>query len=254
MSHAPPDPPSARPATLPISETFLSIQGEGKLTGVPSFFIRTSGCNLRCTWCDTPYASWNASGGPRSIDALVADALASKVHHAVLTGGEPMIFDAIEPLAAALRAAHIHVTIETAATAFRAFPIDLVSMSPKLANSTPQPDDPRDPLGVWRTRHEQRRLRPGVVQSFIDQARRDSTDFQLKFVVARRTAEADLTEVDALLAQLTGLSPADIQLMPEGVATPTPGSTQWIVDECVRRGWRYCQRLHIDLFGHTRGT
>ena len=65
------------PATLPISETFFSVQGEGKLTGVPSFFIRTSGCNLRCTWCDTPYASWNPERTIRSVDELVDEVVAS---------------------------------------------------------------------------------------------------------------------------------------------------------------------------------
>lgn len=239
------------PPQLLISEAFTSIQGEGKLTGVPSFFIRTSGCNLRCTWCDTPYASWNPEGQPRSIDSLLTDARASHARHAVLTGGEPMIFEAIEPLARALNAAGIHTTIETAATVFRPFPVDLVSMSPKLSNSTPAEGDPRDPLGLWRARHEQRRRRPDVIQSFIDQARRDRTDLQLKFVVA---APIDLAEIDALLAEVTGWQPADILLMPEGVAAHTAAETRWVVEECLRRAWRYCHRLHIDLFGHTRGT
>lgn len=237
--------------TLPISETFLSIQGEGKLVGTPSFFIRVAGCNLRCAWCDTPYASWEPKGDQQSIESLVQQALAAGVRHAVLTGGEPMIFEAIEHLAAQLRAAGIHITIETAATVFRPFPIDLVSMSPKLASSAPAPGDPRDPLGLWRERHEQRRHRPDVIQSFIDQARRDATDLQLKFVVA---TPSDLPEIDSLLREVAAWNPGDILLMPEGVTTPAPGSTRWIVDECVRRGWRYAHRLHIELFGHTRGT
>lgn len=243
-------------ASLPISETFVSIQGEGKLTGVPSWFVRVAGCNLRCAWCDTPYASWQPEGKARTVESLVEEARATGVRHAVLTGGEPMIFDAIVPLAAALRSEGFHITVETAATVFKAFPIDLASMSPKLSNSAPPVGDPRDPSGVWRTRHEERRRRPELVQAFIDQARRDGTDFQLKFVVAAtpQGARNDLAEIDALLAEVRGWTPADILLMPEGVATPPPGSTRWIVEECVRRGWRYCHRLHIDLFGHTRGT
>src|SRR5256885_2235085 len=86
---------------LPIAETFLSIQGEGKLAGTPSFFIRVSGCNLRCSWCDTPYASWNPEGSPRTIDSLIDEARASGARHAVLTGGEPMIFPQLAAPAAA---------------------------------------------------------------------------------------------------------------------------------------------------------
>src|SRR5689334_23693924 len=56
-----------------ISEIFYSIQGEGELTGVPSVFVRASGCNLRCTWCDTPYASWNPEGEPRTVEQIVAE-------------------------------------------------------------------------------------------------------------------------------------------------------------------------------------
>jgi 7-carboxy-7-deazaguanine synthase len=238
-------------ASIPIAETFTSIQGEGKLAGVPSHFIRVSGCNLRCSWCDTPYASWKPEGQTQTIESLIAAAAASGTRHAVLTGGEPMICDAAESLAAGLRAAGMHLTVETAATVFRPIDIDLVSMSPKLANSSPAPGDPRDPTGSWRSRHEARRLRPDVIGAFIEHARRRGGDIQLKFVVS---APADLPEIDALLAQVQGWRPDDVLLMPEGVTTPPPGATRWIVDECLRRGWRYCRRLHLDLFGHVRGT
>jgi 7-carboxy-7-deazaguanine synthase len=145
----------------------------------------------------------------------------------------------------------MHVTLETAGTVFRPIDADLVSISPKLANSAPAPGDPRDPAGAWRARHEQRRLRPDVLQRLIDHARSASRDLQLKFVVA---SPADLPEVDALLTGLTGWRPDDVMLMPEGVASPAPGSTGWIVRACLARGWRYCHRLHLDLFGHVRGT
>jgi len=233
--------------TLPIAETFTSLQGEGKLTGVPSWFVRVAGCNLRCAWCDTPHASWDAAGDQRSVASLLEEAGASGLRHAVLTGGEPMIFDAILPLAAGLRRAGLHVTIETAGT--RALPVacDLVSISPKLANSTPAERDPRDPLGLWRARHESRRLQLGALQQLLDHA----PDRQLKFVVCR---PADLPEIEALLAALTGWTPADIHLMPEGVTNPQPDRVAWIVEACLRRGWRYAHRLHIELFGNRRGT
>jgi 7-carboxy-7-deazaguanine synthase len=241
--------PGSSARGIPISETFFSVQGEGKLTGVPSYFIRVSGCNLRCGWCDTPYASWNPEGEPREIDALIHAARQSGAKHAVLTGGEPMLFDAIEPLSRGLRDAGFHITIETAGTIFRApdaVVCDLMSISPKLANSTPR-NDARDPSGTWATRHESRRINLEALSSLIS----TSADRQLKFVV--RTP-ADLPEIESLLASLPAVPPADVLLMPEGIAVPTPGSTQWVVETCLSRGWRYAHRLHVELFGHRRGT
>jgi 7-carboxy-7-deazaguanine synthase len=247
------------PPTLPISETFVSVQGEGKLTGVPSAFVRLSGCNLRCRWCDTPYASWDPDGGPRAIDDLVAWARSTGVRHAVLTGGEPMLFPGLRTLAARLAAprdhagADMHITVETAGTVLppedeSATPlaVHLMSISPKLASSTPV-GDPRDPTGAWAARHESRRLNLPVLQELLDAF----PERQLKFVV---TAAPDLAEIDALLAQLHGWTPADVLLMPEGVAAPPPALRQLVLDACLARGFRYCHRLHVELFGNTRGT
>lgn len=234
-------------STLPISETFTSLQGEGKLTGVPSWFVRLAGCNLRCAWCDTPYASWDPEGEKRAVADLVAEARAGAARHAVVTGGEPMMFDSAGGLCAGLRDAGLHVTIETAGTIFRDWACDLMSISPKLASSAPAPGDPRDPLGVWRERHEQRRLDVGVLQGLIDRY----PERQLKFVVC---APPDLEEIEGLLGGLRGWSPQDILLMPEGVRVPDPGRVAWVVEACVGRGWRYCHRLHVELFGNRRGT
>src|SRR5512136_3066951 len=99
-----------------IAEIFHSLQGEGELTGVPSVFVRTAGCNLRCTWCDTPYASWNPEGEPHTVAEIVAAVERFSARHVVLTGGEPMLAPEIRELAAALRRAGRHLTIETAAT------------------------------------------------------------------------------------------------------------------------------------------
>lgn len=235
------------PTALPVSETFCSIQGEGMLVGVPSYFIRLSGCNLRCSWCDTPYASWNPEGASRAIADLVCAATASGVRHAVVTGGEPMIFAGVGELTNGLRRAGMHVTIETAGTVFREIECDLMSLSPKLSNSTPARDDPRDPSGVWHDRHEARRIDGQALQKLIDAypAR------QFKFVVR---GPADLAEIDGLLARLTGWRRDEIMLMPEGVTPPTAELKAWVAATCLQRGWRYAQRLHIELFGNTRGT
>ena len=237
----------AGPPTLPIAETFYSIQGEGKLTGVPSFFIRVSGCNLRCTWCDTPYTSWSPEGAQRTIDSLLAEAAAAPARHAVVTGGEPMIFPNIVPLCRRLRDAGLHVTIETAGTVARDVPCDLMSISPKLSNSTPPQGDPRDPGGAWRARHEHRRIDLAALQSLLD----GYPGRQLKFVVQH---PADLGEITSLLDRLHNWRDEDVLLMPEGVTTPVPARRAWLVEECLQRNWRYCPRLHIELFGNRRGT
>jgi 7-carboxy-7-deazaguanine synthase len=229
---------------MKIAELFYSIQGEGKLVGVPSVFVRASGCNLRCTWCDTPYASWEPEGEDLAVDQIVGQVLAYGCRHVVLTGGEPMIMPDVEALCAALKANGMHVTLETAATVYKPVKIDLASLSPKLANSTPHDREG----GRFAAAHERQRINLDVIRRFIDTA----PDFQLKFVVA---SDADVAEVKSLLTRLGGWEPSDVLLMPEGV-TPgdLEGRAEWLTDVCKREGFRYCPRLHIALFGNTRGT
>lgn len=228
-------------ATMPVAETFVSIQGEGRLAGVPSWFVRLSGCNLRCAWCDTPYASWRPESEPRTIDSLGSEAERSGVGHAVVTGGEPLMFPLVTDLTRRLADAGLHVTIETAGTIHQPVHADLLSISPKLANSTP------DGASGWRERHESRRINTDVLQRLLD----EHAERQLKFVVAD---PADLAEIDALLARLRGWRPDDIMLMPEGTTAPTLASREWVPRECVARGWRFSPRLHILLYDNRRGT
>src|SRR6188508_268512 len=96
-----------------ISEIFYSLQGEGELTGVPSVFVRASGCNLRCTWCDTPYASWDPEGPNLTIGEIVRRVREFRCKHTVITGGEPLIMPDISELCLALRELGQHLTIET---------------------------------------------------------------------------------------------------------------------------------------------
>lgn len=229
-----------------ISEIFYSIQGEGELTGVPSVFVRTSGCNLRCAWCDTPYASWNPEGREWSIDEILGEVGKYPARHVVLTGGEPMIAKGIHDLAAALRAGNFHITIETAGTVPPAgIACDLASLSPKLSNSTPSVEK----VGAaWVERHEETRLQPGVVADWIQHY-----DFQLKFVVSGPDDWAEIMGLTDLA--LNGVPRHKILLMPEGTDPETLASRRaWILDLCKQFGFRYCPRLHIDLFGNTRGT
>lgn len=227
-----------------LSEVFYSIQGEGKLLGVPSVFVRASGCNLRCTWCDTPYASWNPEGDDVPLDRIVAQVASYGARHAVLTGGEPMIMPEISELAAELKRRGMHITVETAGTVFKPVAVDLASLSPKLSNSTPWEREG----GRFAQLHDKQRRRPDVVQSFIDH----SPDFQLKFVVS---GDQDLVEIDALLAELRGWTPSDVLLMPEGTSVDVLQSrSEWLSDVCKRTGFRYAPRLHVELYGNKRGT
>lgn len=232
---------------LPIAETFVSIQGEGKLTGVPSFFVRVAGCNLRCAWCDTPYASWSPEARNMPVAALVEAAAASGARHAVVTGGEPMIFDGIDGLCRALREHGMHVTIETAGTVFRDVACDLMSISPKLASSTPAEGDPRDPGGSWRARHESRRIDLVALQQLIDRY----SERQIKFVYC---GADDVEEIEGLLSRLRGWRAEEVMLMPEGVTAPSAAHARAAAEACLARGWRYCHRVHIELFGNARGT
>ncbi len=228
-----------------VSEIFHSLQGEGELIGVPSVFIRLSGCNLRCSWCDTPFASWEPEGENLSIEQILERVSAHPVRHVVLTGGEPMIAADIHGLASALKQLGHHITIETAGTVPPGGIVcDLASLSPKLSNSAPGDRLP----AAWQERHERTRRQPGVVSNWIRHY-----PFQLKFVVS---GPSDLDEIEALVRE-TGVSvaPTKILLMPEGT---TPGTLQaravWLSELCKSKGYRYAPRLHIELYGNRRGT
>jgi 7-carboxy-7-deazaguanine synthase len=227
-----------------ISEIFYSVQGEGTLLGTPSVFVRTSGCNLRCRWCDTPYASWRPEGTEMSIDQIMTAVDAHPTRFVVVTGGEPMIAKEMPALLARLHAAGKHITIETAGTvAPNGVPCDLASLSPKLCNSTPEAD-----AGAWVQRHEATRLQPAVLRAWCE-----GYDYQLKFVI---TTEADLREAQRVVASIgLPIPPEKVLLMPEGTSVQAIQSrTALLVEACKTHGYRYCPRLHIDLFGNKRGT
>ena len=221
---------------------FYSVQGEGRLVGVPSAFVRTSGCNLRCWFCDSPYTSWEPQGERLTVGQVLERLAEFPTRHVVVTGGEPLIAPGIEDLCAGLRERGHHITVETAATVFKPVACDLASLSPKLSNSTPWQRD----AGRFAARHDDLRLRLDVIRAFLERY-----DYQLKFVIDR---PADMAEVLALLEELPGVDRSRVLLMPQGV-TPEELSARapWMVEECKKHGFRFCPRLHIELYGNQRG-
>jgi 7-carboxy-7-deazaguanine synthase len=225
-----------------ISEIFYSVQGEGSLVGVPSIFIRTSGCNLRCSWCDTPYASWQPEGEELSIEEIAERIAAYPASHVVVTGGEPMIAPSLGDLSRQLRSMGLHITIETAGTVFAELECDLMSISPKLANSTPHERDG----GRWAAQHERLRWQPEVIRRLIDRY-----PYQLKFVIAE---PGDAAEVERICSAL-GATVKQVVLMPEGTTRERiQEKGLWLAEICKTKGYRYSPRLHIDLWGDRRGV
>jgi 7-carboxy-7-deazaguanine synthase len=223
---------------LKIAELFYSLQGEGSLIGAPSFFVRTSGCNLRCSWCDTPYASWNPEGEEMTLDAILAEMRRYPTRHAVVTGGEPMIAPEIVELTERLSRAGMHITIETAGTVFKPVICDLMSISPKLANSTPE--------GPLAAQHERLRIQPQILTQLMAEY-----EYQLKFVIAR--AE-DLDELRALLEKVNAPC-GRVILMPEGTEPALLHERSiWLAEICKSEGFRFSPRLHVDLYGNRRGV
>lgn len=225
-----------------ISELFYSVQGEGMLAGTPSVFIRTTGCNLRCTWCDTPYASWKPEGQDLYLGAILAQVRNYWADYAVVTGGEPMIVDEIELFTQRLREHGMHVTIETAGTVFKEVTCDLMSISPKLSNSTPLKEEG----GRYAAQHDRLRYQPEVLKKLIN-----TYPYQLKFVLKK---PEDIDEVQTIVTEI-GAARERVVLMPEGTTTKAVRERAlWITEICKDKKYRYSPRLHIDIYGNKRGT
>lgn len=246
---------------LPINELFHSLQGEGRLAGVPSVFVRTSGCNLRCWFCDSYRTSWEPAHAWLDLTEVVAEIERHDADHVVLTGGEPLVHDESVPLLERLDAAGYHTTVETNGTIHRDAPIDLASVSPKLSSSTPSADlvadgtprpDGKSVDSAAAERHEAERLDLNALARLVE-----DYDTQLKFVV---TGPDDLPEIDRLVERVRDaasatVADADVLLMPEGTTREALDATRETVAElALDRGYRYTPRLHVDLWNDAPGT
>ncbi len=225
-----------------VSEIFYSLQGEGQLVGVPSIFIRTTGCNLRCVWCDTPYTSWEPQGSSMTVDQILQEIKQFPAAHVVVTGGEPLIADGIVELTQRLATRGLHITVETAGTVSLPVACDLMSISPKLANSTPHTRDE----GRWAAQHERLRYRPEILRRLIQ-----AYPYQLKFVVQ---SHQDLEEVNRVVAEIHA-DPSHVVLMPEGTDSGCLHQRAlWLAEICKDSGYRFTPRLHVELWGNRRGV
>lgn len=241
---------------------FATIQGEGKLTGVPSIFIRLSGCNLFCTWnsqtnqpieCDTAYAAYRIKGSySLTIEQIIQKISEIKgkqqITHVVITGGEPLLQAAqLTNLCKRLKEQGFHITIESNGTLFDQDLfnlIDLYSISPKLASSLPS-DSKLAEL------HNSKRVNIETLTQIINSAKAGNKELQLKFVV---TGATDINEIEQILLGLPQIETTDTLLMVAGSDSETlDKTTNDVLEKIIEKGWRYCDRLHIRLFGNKPG-
>lgn len=271
----------------PLSGT---IQGEGKLAGIPVLFIRTAGCNLRCSWiddlgrvdiCDTPYSShrveeteeWEVEDVIKMVELNLG-----KMNHVVISGGEPTIQPG--PLVNLVnnlkRKLSVHISIETNGVHYvpeLTWKVDFFSISPKLKSSEPNEKKNKlieNPIEDHYIRdHAFLRRNHNTIQKYINACyhmesyygdapdtelkRRDSKDFQLKFVIAREEDEKEIKK--DFLSRLGLFRNEDILVMPLG-STPekTKEHTDIAVKMALRNGWRFAHRVHLDVFGDKAGT
>lgn len=223
-----------------ISEVYESFQGEGPYAETDSLFIRTSGCNLRCSFCDTPYASWNPEGTQQSLKELGEQITASSAGHVVITGGEPMLAPALPELTELCRQQGKVITIETAGTVDRSVECDLMAISPKRRNSTPED-------AVWSVRHEETRHQPAVINSLFGRY-----SAILKFVIDQ---QADVDDVNEYLNEFPAVSADRVWLMPQArTAEELAAKTDWVREAAEKSGFSFSTRLHIQKFGDRRGV
>jgi 7-carboxy-7-deazaguanine synthase len=224
-----------------VNEIFYSLQGEGILTGVPSVFIRLAGCPLRCRWCDTKYGWDEKAAAHYSIETIVQTVGQYPSKYVVITGGEPMMDSELPNLVRKLKESTEHLTIETAGIAFVPdLDCDLMSISPKLSNSTPA-------IAELAEIHEKSRLDIAVLSELVEHY-----DYQLKFVV---DSQDDLIEIQQVIEQIGNVDLKKVMLMPQAENRhQLLAKSPMVADMCKRAGFIFCQRLQVLLWDNQKGT
>ncbi|MDA0818731.1 MAG: 7-carboxy-7-deazaguanine synthase QueE [Proteobacteria bacterium] len=231
-------------------EIFTSLQGEGPSTGMPVTFMRLSRCNLACTWCDTAY-TWRFQGDNRphrddetferkanQVKLFPSDAaeriLALGQRRLVITGGEPLLQGgALAELLAQIPDMEIEIETNgtTKAPSHVDMRVDQYNVSPKLAHSGNEAE-------------------LALIPERLDAYAADPRAW-FKFVISE---PSDVDEVLALQRRYR-FKPGHVFLMPEGTDSEAIGSrARWLSELCLKHSFRMSDRLHIHLYGDTRGT
>ena len=239
---------------MKVCESMNTLQGEGKYVGVPSYFVRTTGCNLRCAWknpdgsitkCDTPYSSWNPEAGEDMGAEQILDKLKGKLlTHIVITGGEPTLQADLPEVVKELVQEGYTITIETNGTRYVELPKEnvLLSISPKLKTSYSQPNE-----SFERKLHERNNHFSENIKRYVD----EGYEVQLKFVY---NTPDDEEEIVSLLKELDCVFDNQVWCMPQGITEEQFKQKQKeMFNVCMKKGWNYSPRLHIDVFGNKRG-
>ena len=218
-----------------VPEVFHSLQGEGASIGMPAVFVRLAGCNLACSWCDTAY-SWD--GSVRAVEMEPCDVaelvLRFPCRRLVLTGGEPLVQQKELPDFLELLPNHM-MEVETNGTiipdAAVARRISQLNVSPKLAHAG-----------------NARSLNPAVLSWFANEAGEKSW---FKFVVE---SERDIKDVEFLI-ETCGVERSRVIVMPQaGSLACLEGVRRNVAELCIRRGFRFPDRLHMTLWGDKKGV
>lgn len=242
---------------MQISELFYSIQGEGKRTGCPSFFIRTNFCNLRCKFtsgnlCDTAYTSWYPDDkknlGDVEINLIVDEYKKFLCKDVVISGGEPTMYaEELETVCIELKKSNpdIFITIESNGTYIGNFVkyVNLMSISPKLRSSVPFNTE-------YEKMHEKNRINTEVLKSYNELKTKGLVDIQWKFVF---TSLNDIDEIKELQSQI-GFKNIDVYLMPEGISEKDLSDNRLkTIEACMKNNFNYTDRIHILVWGNERG-
>ena len=231
-------------AKIPISEIFSSIQGEGMFAGVPSLFIRTSGCPLRCWWCDTPYTSWKPEMKQQTLEEIASVIALTPARHVVITGGEPMLHPKeVGWLTDFAHSLNKPVTIETNGTIHETcVKPTLWSVSPKLKSSTPDATQFPNEAALHKRK---------MKEADLDLFQKSAPNCQIKFVV---THADDLLEIEQMVA-MHHVKHSNVWLMPEGrTAQEVVERSKNVMELAIQHGFNFSSRLHTIAWGQKRGV